>query len=138
MSSIYNGPIKNLLKKTKHFTIPTTDGSFNLLFGLLLLIDLLLLLAGPVALEVERAEQVQEDRCVGAFHHTDGLAPAAVRIERRVQRVSEHTDELEHLQLRQVLFPPEVLLVLRTHRRQGIVAVPGDSSAKKGKKKNRA
>ena len=50
----------------------------------------------------------------------------AIVIEGQLKPVSHDTNKLDHLKRSQVLFPPQILLVLRSHGRQHVVEIHDD------------
>ena len=72
---------------------------------------------------VERVEEEEEEHRLRAFQNAEHQRPFATGIDNRMQCVGTDADELNHLNLGHVLFPPNVLAHLFAGTRQSIVGV---------------
>jgi len=93
-----------------------------LLSGVVVLLDLGQTALLDVSLDVEVGEESHEhDRVEAHSVGDDDRVVAAV--EKELNSVQENDDELDHLHGGQILLPPEIFLVLRSHSSHQVVAV---------------
>lgn len=80
-------------------------------------------LASLIGLLIESEEHIKKDERIEQFKQREELWIGAIRNDEAINRMSGEEDELKHLNLRDVLLPPQIRPHLRPNRRQAIVSV---------------